>query len=365
MKRKTVALYSPYLDTLGGGEKHVLAILEVLCREQNYKPVIFWHEDVTQQIENKLAISFPVKPVYKTPPFVGKRSIFAKLNALKQIDIFLYVTDGSYFFSSAKRNYVFCMVPQKNLYSRNLFNTIKTLNYSYISNSLFTHHWLKKWGIQNTVLYPYISKEFIRMAQKPQTKEKIILNVGRFFPSLHSKRQDLVIQAFQKLVSQKQFSGYKLILAGSVLPTDQAYVDKLREMAASLRAIEIVINPDYKTLLNYYQRAEYYWHFAGYGIDSDLTPELVEHLGITPVEAMAAGCLTFCYNAGGPRELIHQEQNGLLFNSTNELLKQMEKLHNNIELKKQIVSQSQDFARTNFSYDRFKQNVRDIFINKA
>jgi glycosyltransferase involved in cell wall biosynthesis len=365
MKRKTVALYSPYLDTLGGGEKHVLAILEVLCREQGYTPVIFWHEDLTKQIENKLAISFPVKPVFQTPPFIGKGSVSTKLQALKQIDIFLYVTDGSYFFSSAKRNYVFCMVPQKNLYSRNLFNIIKTVNYSYISNSLFTHNWLKKWGIYNTVLYPYISKEFIYMAQKPQPKEKIILNVGRFFPSLHSKRQDLAIQAFQKLTAHKQFAGYKLVLAGSVLPADQAYIDKLQEMASGSRAIEIVINPDYKTLLGYYKRAEYYWHFAGYGIDSDLSPELVEHLGITPVEAMAAGCLTFCYNAGGPKELIHQEQNGLLFDSTDDLLKQMENLHTNIELKKQIVLKGQNFTRTNFSYDRFKQNVIDIFIKEV
>lgn len=365
MKRKTVALYSPYLDTLGGGEKHVLAILEVLCREQGYTPIIFWREDLTTQIEKKLNISFPVKPVFKAPPFINTGSISTKLSALKQIDIFIYVTDGSYFFSSAKHNYVFCMVPQKNLYSRNLFNIIKTVNYSYISNSRFTYTWLKKWGIPNTILYPYISDTFIRMSQKPQPKEKIILNVGRFFPSLHSKRQDLVIQAFQKLITHKQFSGYKLILAGSVLPADQPYIEKLQKMASESRSIEIVINPDFKTLLSFYQRAEYYWHFAGYGIDSDLTPELVEHLGITPVEAMAAGCVTICYNAGGPKELIHQEQNGLLFNSTADLIKQMQKLDTETDLKAQIISKGQEFARSNFSYDRFKQNVIDIFIKEA
>ena len=44
-KIKRVALYNPYLDTLGGGEKHILSILDVFA-EQGYEINIFWDKNL-------------------------------------------------------------------------------------------------------------------------------------------------------------------------------------------------------------------------------------------------------------------------------------------------------------------------------
>ena len=40
--KKRVALYDPYLDTMGGGEKHILQILKVLS-EEGYEIDVLWN----------------------------------------------------------------------------------------------------------------------------------------------------------------------------------------------------------------------------------------------------------------------------------------------------------------------------------
>ncbi len=40
MKRKKAALYDPFLDVMGGGEKHILSILKVL-EEKGFEIHIF------------------------------------------------------------------------------------------------------------------------------------------------------------------------------------------------------------------------------------------------------------------------------------------------------------------------------------
>ncbi len=49
---KKACLYDPYLDTLGGGELHVLSIMQVLD-SFGYEVSIFWDKDLTKQIEKK------------------------------------------------------------------------------------------------------------------------------------------------------------------------------------------------------------------------------------------------------------------------------------------------------------------------
>jgi hypothetical protein len=43
---KKAALYDPYLDVMGGGEKHILSILQVLEHE-GYEANVFWDHDLT------------------------------------------------------------------------------------------------------------------------------------------------------------------------------------------------------------------------------------------------------------------------------------------------------------------------------
>lgn len=359
-KTKKVALYNPYLDTLGGGEKHILSILEVFA-EQDFEVNIFWDKNLSKEIKDRFSLPFIKKinwlpNIFKNFSTLKTLRTLQTLKTLKAFDYFFYVTDGSYFFSSAKKNFVFCMVPDKKLYQKNLINQLKLSNYRFISNSPFTARWLKKWGINSTVILPYIDKQLF--GKNNVEKEKIILSVGRFFPHLHSKNQEEIIRAFKKLKSQSgEFKDYRLILAGGLKKEDQFYFNKLKQLAGNDSVITLKPNIKLDELYKLYELATYFWHFTGLGVDENRNPEQVEHFGITPLEAMASGCLTFCYSAGGPKEITVDGENGFLFNTINELIEKMVAVENNPELKNKIRLKAPLLTKKRFSYEVFKNNV--------
>ncbi len=357
MKRKTIALYDPYLDVMGGGERHILSIMEVLVNE-GYEPVIYWDHDISREISEKLHITFKI-PIEFRKNIFNAESMISRMTEIKSHDIFLYVTDGSYFFMPSEKSFIFCMVPKKDLYNMNMINKIKTANVQFISNSHFTNQLLSSWDINAQVVYPYIQEEFLQNFS--EKKEKIILVVGRFFNHLHAKRQDLAIQWFTHFQKDnKDIGKYKLILAGSVKNEDQKYFKELQDLAKGNNAIEFQPNILFDDLLKLYKRADMYWHLAGYDVNIEENPENVEHLGITPLEAMASGCLVFGYNAGGLKELIQDGKNGYLFSSKEELFSKIgialyDEINNQI-----IRKQAAEFVKDTFSYEVFKTRVKEV-----
>lgn len=362
MKRKKIALYDPYLDVLGGGEKHILSIVKSISENSDID--IFWDEDIYKDIKSRLNISFSTPLVFKKNIFYKKQNILQKLNILKEYDYFFYITDGSYFFSSAKNNFIFCMIPDKKLYKMSFLNKLKTSNCRFISNSEFTKQWLQTWGVSSEVIYPYIDQEFINYDISTIKKEKIILSVGRFFKHLHSKRQDLLIKCFIKLKKENvMFSDYKLILAGGVKKEDENYFLSLKKELKSDESVEFKTNISFKELFNLYKKAEIFWHIAGFGIDETKNPELTEHFGLSPLEAMAMGCITFGYNAGGLKESIENDKNGFLFNSTSELIDKTRNTTMNKEITNKIRKNAKKTVSEKFSINQFNKMVSSV-INK-
>ena len=359
-----VGLYDPYLDTLGGGEKHILSIMDVFA-DLGYEVNIFWDKNLTKEIKNRFNLRCIDTSKYLLNIFKKKPSTLRTLQTLKTLktfDYFFYVTDGSYFFSGAKKNFVYAMIPDKKIYSLTLINRLKLINYKFITHSLFTQKWLKKFNIDSTIIMPYLDDKLIGQNIKSSKKEKIILSVGRFFSHLHSKRQDLAIKTFLQLKSQsKEFKEYKLILAGGLMKEDQKYFNQLKSLAKNDSSIEFKPNIKLYELYKLYKLSNYFWHFAGYGVDEEKNPEQVEHFGITPLEAMASGCLTFCYSAGGPKELIVDGENGFLFSNEHQLIDKMIKVDLDGALKANIRKNGIKFVKENFSYKIFQKKVVDLF----
>lgn len=355
MKKETskkVALYDPYLDILGGGEKHILSIIKVFD-EKGYQPYIFWGKNLTKEIHQRFLLSFVNKVNWLPLNLIS--SSLKTLQTLKIFDYFFYVTDGSYFFSTAKKNYVFAMVPDKKLYQFNLINRIKLLNYQFISNSDFTSQWLKKWGINPITIPPYIETKFFG---KGKNKKPIILVVGRFFPQLHSKRQDLAIELFKKIKQKHSlFKKFKLILVGGLKDEDKQYLNSLKKMASGDDSIIFKTNINFKELLSLYQEASYLWHLTGFGIEENKMPEKVEHLGIVPLEAAAAGCIVFCYNSGGPKLIFSDQKNGFLINNGEDLIEKMAFVEKSPQLKEKIIQSAQILVKEKYSNQVFKKKV--------
>lgn len=353
LANRRAALYDPYLDTLGGGERQILSILKAL-QEKGAEISIFWNKNLSFEIESRFSLKLKIKWL----PVKNISSSFRAWQMLRSFDYFFYITDGSYFASTAKKNYVYAMVPDKNLYRLDVVNRIKLHNYRFITHSNFTQQWLKSFGIKSLVVPPFIDDKLLKAKINFKKKEKIILAVGRFFSHLHSKRQDVAIKTFKELRQQSpDFAGYKLVLAGGLIKEDMAYFKKLKKLAGNDKSIVFKPNISLAELYKHYRLSGYYWHFAGYGVDEKKNPESVEHLGITPLEAMASGCLTFCFAAGGPKETIIDGKTGFLFNDEKKLLEKMQFIEKNQDLKRKIITTGAKHVKENYNYQVFRNKI--------
>ncbi len=223
----------------------------------------------------------------------------------RKYDLIFYLSDGSIPLLGGKNNIIHIQVPFHHVEGKSLKNQLKlkTIN-QIIVNSQFTKNVIdQEYGVDSLVVYPPVSPPLKKIS--PSQKQPLILSVGRFEPSLNIKRQDVLIKAFKQL--SPQLPGWKLILAGSLGPKAESWVTQLRHQAANY-PIEIQTNLDYQQLQRLYQQATIYWHAAGYQVDAQSHPELVEHFGITTVEAILNQCLPLVVPKGGQLEIVSQSQ---------------------------------------------------------
>jgi glycosyltransferase involved in cell wall biosynthesis len=329
-----------------------LSILKVFD-EAGYNTIIYWNTDLSSEIQKRLKLTFEHLTFEKD---LRDMSFIEKAKKLSPLDWMLYVTDGSYFFSPAKKTALFCMVPEKKLYNLSPLNALKTANAVFIANSHFTATWLHKWGIPSQVVYPYMSEELF--ISTPRKRSPIVLSVGRFFKHLHAKRHEDLIKTFLRFHVHRP--EYVLVLAGGVKEEDMPYVEELKQKFPQ-PYILFKTNISFTMIKDLYKHAMMYWHFTGLGVDAEVHPEQVEHLGMTPLEAMASRTVPFCFNAGGPREIIESGKNGFLFNSSDELLKQTSYFLNTPSLQAQMGENAYQFAYQSIRYEVFVQHVKKIF----
>lgn len=355
-KNKKVALYSPYLDTMGGGEKHIIEILKVFD-EYGFEIEILWDDKkIISDFEKKFEIRLSNAKVIDN--FLKKEPFFSKIFKTAQYEYFIYVTDGSYFISLAKNNYIFCMYPELNLYKKTLGNILKWLGWKFIVNSNYTKQYIDKYTSKTSqVVYPYLD-----INEEDFVKEKVILSVGRFFKGLHSKRHDFLIDAFKKIQnSKKEFRDFKLYLVGGLKEEDKDYFNELKKQIGDNKNIFLVKNIEYGKLIELYRKAMFYWHAAGYGVDVEKNPEGVEHLGITPLEAMNYGSVVLTFNAGGPKEIIIDGVNGFLYNNENELIEKTNSIYLDKNIMKKIIIEEKNLLKERFTIRSFKEKVLSVF----
>jgi len=104
-----------------------------------------------------------------------------------------------------------------------------------------------------------------------------------------------------------------------------------------------------------------YWHAGGFEVDEQKNPELVEHVGISPLEAMASKCLTFCHDSGGPRRYITQGQNGYLYTSMSDLVAKTATGYAQLQKSEKVLENAKLYVGTHFSYPVFKNRVEQFF----
>jgi len=351
-----IAIYSPYLDTFGGGERYILTIAEYLSYKHQVDLLFDAHlqaigpEAMQEKLMSFLSLDLSKINIIQAPLGRGsnilERSLF-----LRQYDLFFYVTDGSIFYSTAKNNYIHFQVPFQNS-STSIWGKIKLSSWKEaIFNSTFTKEIVQKsWKINGRVIYPPIDVESFL----PAPKTKVILSVGRFFDFLHSKKQEVLVETFIKMV-KGGLKGWTLVLAGGTNQAGQEYIKKIKQKATGF-PVEFYCDVSFKKLKKLYGEASIYWHGAGFG-ESD--PKKMEHFGMTTVEAMAAGCVPVVINKGGLVETVEHDKSGYLWETEDQLIDYTTKLINN-KLLMSKFSQNAHARSKLFSKDKFCQRIERL-----
>jgi glycosyltransferase involved in cell wall biosynthesis len=332
------AIVNPYLDTLGGGERYTLAVAEALA-QNGFSVDIEWKDKkITALLEKRF----------------GKKlnegiSFLPDVNRGDGYDVCFWVSDGSIPTLRARKNILHFQVPFHHVGGNSLLNKMKFFRIDEIvCNSLFTKNVIDhEYGVESKVIYPPVDVGGI----KPKRKEDIILSVGRFSSLMQSKNQDVLVKAFKKM----NLDGWRLILAGGIEVGADEYVKKVEKLAYGSN-IEIIKSSKFKDLKDLYGKAKIFWSASGFGQDEEKNPNLVEHFGITVVEAMAAGVVPVVYKAGGHKEIVKDGKTGLLWDNEGQLIRFTRRLIDDQKSMRQLSKTAHDSSRI-YGYERFIQEV--------
>lgn len=359
MGRLKAGIYSPYLDTASGGEKYILTIAEALSKTSDVEVFIDAHlagigiDRLKSLNEKRHNLNLSDVKFIEAP--IGKESSFFKrFLFLKKYDCLFYNTDGSIFFSTAKKNFIHFQLPLKNI-NKGIWGQIKLKTWnSAIYNSIFTKdHIEKNWNIEGEVIYPPVDIDLFKVGKK----KKQIVSVGRFV-SDDTKKQSVLVEAFSQLVKENNLKDWSLHLAGGVMRGQEDYIKALKIKSKGLN-VSFYENIKLDDLIKLYSESMIYWHAMGY---DEADPKKMEHFGITTVEAMASGCVPIVINKGGQKEIVEDNISGFLWDSTEELKKFT--LNICISDKERIkVSRKAQQRALMFSKDNFRKKVLEIVKN--
>jgi glycosyltransferase involved in cell wall biosynthesis len=328
-----IGFYSPYFDSMSGGERYVLTLASHWSLRHDV--FLFW-DDPKILVESGKRLHIDPGRIQITENVFKTKNVFKKLAVSRGYDCIFFLTDGSIPTTFAKRNILHFQVP----FQKISVHPIKLLRFqAIVCNSLFTKkHLDPRVGKRSLVIYPPV--EPIERTSEP--KKNVILSVGRFHPV---KKQDVLIEMFRTAVASKRLSGFELKLAGGLQPADTKYFESLKRSAKGL-PIRFFPNCTFSSLSVLYNESLLYWHAAGFG---QTRPEHMEHFGITTVEAMSAGCIPVVFNGGGQSEIIHRN----LWATPDECLDMTEHIIQNKaaqnEFRQDMIRESKKFSVDTFT----------------
>lgn len=200
----------------------------------------------------------------------------------------------------------------------------------YIANSAYVGKRIKKYYKRDSdVIYPPIDMAGLEVKRDPKN---FYLIVGR---QVAYKRLDLAVDAFNEL-------GLPLKVAG-------AGEEIARQKARAKSNIEFL------GYVSDEKRAQLFSQAKGF----IFPPE--EDFGMTPVEAMAAGCPVIAYGKGGALESVINGKTGILFDSqTPASLISAVKTFEGMQFDEKTVRQ----RGKDFSSDVFRKKIEDYVLDK-
>jgi glycosyltransferase involved in cell wall biosynthesis len=360
-----IGLYDPYLDTLGGGEKVILTVLDEATRLPGAEVTLL--SPARPRPADWTRLNVNVDP--DAFSWVDDRRVSDKTRAF---ELFVVLHNLIPPRSHAPHSTAIIQFPYRRLVAdrlrRDRLNPLHPLavrrdrarlrSYERIVcySDFVRGHLIRRLGVDDaTVVYPPVT---IPPAPRLDLKSPLILAVGRFFKGGNNKKQDALVRAFRLLAAP----GWELHLAGGSLDDASAreYVAELRALAADL-PVHLHVNASAPEIEDLYERSSIFWHASGFGEPAD-APERMEHFGITTVEAMARGCVPVVIGAGGQREIVTDGEDGHLWSTLDELVDRTAELIRAPGRLRELALRARTAAER-FDERRFRERVRETILD--
>jgi O-antigen biosynthesis protein len=373
LRKIKVGIYDHAFHLAGGGQRYAATLAEIL--QDEYDITFIANKDITlEQYEEwfGLDLSKCKLKIIKIPFFekVGGNHIDEGYVINRETNPFSIISQESLNYDifinanmltkvkplSAIAIFI-CHFPDRD---KERFFSVDKYNYL-LTNGNYGSFWVKqRWGLDPTLrLYPPV--DMYHGAESFDKKSKIILSVARFEPC-GSKKQLEMIRAFLKLCKRDQRvkQEWRFIIAGGS-EEDNPYFNKVKREINTIKAtnIELLSNLTNSDMLKLYGEASIFWHGCGLG---EKDPHLLEHFGMTTVEAMQNYCVPIVINGGGQREIIEHEISGFLFSTVEELISWTLKVIDDDELRKRIAQGAYERSHR-FNVDMFTKNTLSFFAN--
>lgn len=358
---RTIGLYSPFELTPGGGEKYLLTL-------------------ASEALRRGTTVHFVSPAPYSRVRLTALAAMFgldldglciSTLSEAEEMPVFdEWVAMGNQVVPTApalgKRNTLLCQFPfragleQWRLRQRWLEDYERIVVYS-----AFTAD-----AVRDRLAEAHIAPQPITVLTPPvdlteapirPTKAGIV-STGRFFSGDHSKRQDLQIEAFRRLVAEGAGEGVTLHLVGSsaTRPIHRQFLIDCMEAAKDLD-VQFHVDAPLSELTEIYAASSLYWHSSGLGVDVTLEPERCEHFGIAPIEAMAHGTIPLVVNNGGPATTVRDGIDGFHYDSVDQLVALTRSLLSRPEEDLRPMRETARARAQQFSRAAFAKNVESLF----
>lgn len=346
-----VGIFSPYLETFGGGERYVYSVAEFFLQRGDQVDIFGPGDPV--EIKKRFALDL-ANARFRQDIFFNGGSLIQKLRQTARYDLFFFLSDGSIPATLATKNILHFQTPFHYSNQKNILNWLKLSRFqAVVCNSRFTKGFIDRtYGIKSSILYPPVDVVKFQSGKK----ENLILSVGHFYAA-RPKKQAIMVETFISLV-KKGLKNWRLVLVGSIREGSDKEVAFLQKKASGY-PIEFVTDGTFSIVQKLYSRAKVYWHAAGYGSDVEKEPEKAEHFGMSTVEAMSAGAIPITFAAGGQKEIINEGKNGFFWKTPAELARKTLTVIKDDKLREELSAAA--IKRSHFfSKEKFFQHLNEI-----
>lgn len=358
---KRVAVLIRDITQFGGGEKDVVVLIEGL-NEKGITPALYSEKNATSE-EIKHFFGKSISYSYRNfpRPTSNLRRVLAEIflshplkNTLEDFDVVYDFTNKppvptktpkyiKYIYIIEDRRVLeksFLRRTQFMLYSFltkigfNKFNKVSdhTTN---ITQSRFSQKEIhKKTGKKIPIIHPPVLKK----CTQNEAKKRQFISVGRISPE---KNYDQLISIAKELPNEQFFIAGKL--------ENKKYLSLLKNKitADRIQNIEIITDVSQAELTQLYNESQFY-----------ISTTKEEHFGISIVEAINYGCITFSHSSGEPARIINNDD--LLFSSESDAVQKIKRTSEKSEAQfSKIVSNLQEQTK-DFSEESFKNKMLSL-----